>query len=216
MSDETVYESKANRSRRAIATYLRRVATALDGGEPVPVDDEQTVTVDPPAEPELEIAVQEESETVSLDIEMEWEGDRADIDTETNVSKARFELYEDSEEKWRWRLVHRNGNIIADSGEGYASAQKARQGLDSVRRNAPGGDVVDTSMDDAEPVEEGGGNATFELFADAGGKWRWRLVHRNGNIIADGGQRYASKQKAKQGLGSVKTNVRGAPVERSE
>jgi hypothetical protein len=217
MSDETVYESTTNRSRRAIATYLRRVATALDGGQPVPVDDEQTVTVTPAAEPEMEVAVEQEGETLSLDVEMEWEGDVDDVDTETNVSKARFELYEDREGKWRWRLVHRNGNIIADSGEGYASAQKAEQGLDSVRRNAPGGYVVDTSKDDhEETVEEGGSNATFELFADTGGKWRWRLVHDNGNIIADGGQGYASKQKAKQGLGSVKTNVRGAPVERAE
>ncbi|MEA1930433.1 MAG: HVO_2922 family protein [Euryarchaeota archaeon] len=217
MADETIYKSETKRSRRSIATYLRRLAKALGRGKPVPVDDEQTVTVTPAAEPAMEIEVEEEGETLSLDIEMEWEGESDDVDTETNVSKARFELYEDREGKWRWRLVHRNGNIIADSGEGYASAQKAEQGLDSVKRNAPGGYVVDTSKDDhEETVEEGGSHATFELFADKGGKWRWRLVHDNGNIIADGGQGYASKQKAKQGLGSVKTNVRGAPVERTE
>ncbi|MFB6172665.1 MAG: HVO_2922 family protein [Haloarculaceae archaeon] len=50
---------------------------------------------------------------------------------------ATFELYEDHEGKYRWRLVHRNGNIIADSGEGYASRQKARQGIESVKSNAP-------------------------------------------------------------------------------
>jgi hypothetical protein len=50
---------------------------------------------------------------------------------------ATFELYEDSEGKYRWRLVHRNGNIIADSGEGYATPQKARQGIESVKTNAP-------------------------------------------------------------------------------
>ena len=216
MSDETVYESKTNRSRRAIATYLRRVATALDGGKPVPVDDDQTVTMTPAAESEMAVAIEQEADTVSLDIEVEWEGDADDVDTETNVSKARFEQYEDADDKWRWRLVHRNGNIIADSGEGYASAQKAEQGLESVRRNAPGGYVVDTSKADEEPVDDGGSNATFELFADKGGKWRWRLVHDNGNIIADSGQGYASKQKAKQGLRSVKTNVRGAPVERAD
>lgn len=32
---------------------------------------------------------------------------------------------------------HANGNIIADSGEGYASKQKARQGIESVKENAP-------------------------------------------------------------------------------
>ena len=50
---------------------------------------------------------------------------------------ATFELYEDREGKYRWRLVHRNGNILADSGEGYATRQKARQGIRSVKENAP-------------------------------------------------------------------------------
>lgn len=50
---------------------------------------------------------------------------------------ATFELYEDQADDWRWRLRHENGNIIADSGEGYASKQKAKQGIESVRQNAP-------------------------------------------------------------------------------
>ena len=59
------------------------------------------------------------------------------------TSKATFELYEDSEDKWRWRLSHDNGNIIADSGEGYATKQKAREGLHSVKTNAPDAEVVE-------------------------------------------------------------------------
>ena len=57
------------------------------------------------------------------------------------MTKATFEVYEDRAGQWRWRLVHDNGNIIADSGEGYASRQKCEQGLESVKRNAPGADV---------------------------------------------------------------------------
>ena len=62
------------------------------------------------------------------------------------MSNATFEVYEDRAGVWRWRLVHDNGNIIADSGEGYASRQKCEQGLESVRRNAPDASVerVDT------------------------------------------------------------------------
>jgi len=56
-------------------------------------------------------------------------------------SKATFELYEDEAGQYRWRLRHDNGNIVADSGEGYASKQKARQGIESVRDNAPDADV---------------------------------------------------------------------------
>ena len=57
------------------------------------------------------------------------------------MSKATFEVYEDRAGQWRWRLVHDNGNVIADSGEGYASRQKCEQGLESVQENAPGADV---------------------------------------------------------------------------
>ncbi|MGB9965242.1 HVO_2922 family protein [Halobacterium sp. CBA1126] len=57
------------------------------------------------------------------------------------MADATFEIYEDDAGQYRWRLVHSNGNIIADSGEGYASKQKARQGLESVKENAPDADV---------------------------------------------------------------------------
>jgi uncharacterized protein YegP (UPF0339 family) len=58
------------------------------------------------------------------------------------MSKATFELYVDRGGDHRWRLVHDNGNVIADSGEGYATRQKARQGIQSVKRNAPDAEVV--------------------------------------------------------------------------
>ena len=57
---------------------------------------------------------------------------------------ATFEVYEDQAGQYRWRLVHSNGNIIADSGEGYATKQKAKQGIESVKQNAPDADVVET------------------------------------------------------------------------
>jgi uncharacterized protein YegP (UPF0339 family) len=56
-------------------------------------------------------------------------------------AKATFELYEDRAGEYRWRLVHDNGNVIADSGEGYASAGGARRGIESVKTNAPGAGV---------------------------------------------------------------------------
>jgi uncharacterized protein YegP (UPF0339 family) len=35
----------------------------------------------------------------------------------------KFEYYEDKAGEWRWRLKHQNGNIIADSSEGYKNKQ---------------------------------------------------------------------------------------------
>ena len=59
-------------------------------------------------------------------------------------SLARFELFRDRADEWRWRLRHRNGNVIATSGEGYTRKHNARKGLRSVIANAPGADVSET------------------------------------------------------------------------
>ncbi|MDS0261384.1 DUF1508 domain-containing protein [Haloarcula sp. S1CR25-12] len=211
MTDDTIFESEETRSRRGLATYFRRLARRLGRGEPVPADEEQTVTVAVPDDSDFEVTVEEADGTVTMGVEMEFPAEAGTVDTDVHASKATFDRYEDNQGKWRWRLVHDNGNIIADSSQGYASKQKADQGLESVRTNAPGALVVDTTKDETDGADEGS-KATFELFADSGAKWRWRLVHDNGDIIADGGQGYASKQKAKQGLRSVKTNVRGAEI----
>lgn len=57
-------------------------------------------------------------------------------------SEPTFQVYQDNAGEWRWRLVAPNGNIIADSGEGYVSKQGAKRGIDSVKRNAPEATVV--------------------------------------------------------------------------
>ena len=215
MSEETIHESEGPRTRQALATYFRRLASAFGRGEPAPVDDAGTVTVDPGDEPTFEVDVEREDGTVSVDLSMEFDESDGGVDTDAAASKATFELYEDSAEQWRWRLLHDNGNIIADGGEGYSEKRDARNGLDSVKTNAPGAHVVDTKKGEDAP-ETGGSDATFELFEDNAGKWRWRLLHDNGNIIADGGQGYASKRNATTGLRSVKANAPGAAVEETE
>lgn len=51
-------------------------------------------------------------------------------------SKATFEIYTDNAGNSRWRLVHDNGKIIADSGEAYDSESGAKMGIASVKGNA--------------------------------------------------------------------------------
>ena len=50
---------------------------------------------------------------------------------------------EDRAGAWRWRRVHRNGTVIATSGEGSSRKHNARKGLRSVMRNAEGADVTE-------------------------------------------------------------------------
>lgn len=56
--------------------------------------------------------------------------------------KQRFELFRDVAGEWRWRLIAANGNIIADSGEGYSSKQGAKRGIESVKKGAPEAEVT--------------------------------------------------------------------------
>ena len=58
---------------------------------------------------------------------------------------ATFELYEDRAGEWRWRLRHQNGNIIADSSEGYSSKAGAENGIQSVKENAPTAPIEEQS-----------------------------------------------------------------------
>ena len=123
------------------------------------------------------------------------EGEDAPAFVEEVESQAAFEAYEDNAGEHRWRLRHNNGNIIADSGEGYSSATSRNDAIERVRLYAQSADYLRI-----DPT-------AFEIYRDRGGKYRWRLLHRNGNIIADSGQGYASRQKARQGLDSVQRNV---------
>ena len=56
---------------------------------------------------------------------------------------AKFEIYKDKSGEFRWRLVHTNGQIIANSGEGYKAKINATNGINSVKENAPGATVED-------------------------------------------------------------------------
>jgi uncharacterized protein YegP (UPF0339 family) len=85
---------------------------------------------------ESERAAQVREEELAAEI-VGLEGDNADL----RSSKAEFELYADTDGQWRWRLVHDNGNIIADSGESYSSKAMAEKGLGSVKLNALGANI---------------------------------------------------------------------------
>ena len=49
---------------------------------------------------------------------------------------GKFEIYKDAAGKFRWRLRASNGEEIA-SGQGYASKEDCKEGIKSVKKNAP-------------------------------------------------------------------------------
>ncbi|WP_158853515.1 DUF1508 domain-containing protein [Halorhabdus sp. CUG00001] len=112
-----------------------------------------------------------------------------------------FEIYEDNAAEYRWRLSSTNDRIVADSGEGYTERSEAADAVERVENYAPDADVLDVTP------------AAFEVYEDAGGEWRWRLRHRNGNIIADSGEGYADRSGAWNAIDGVKRNAPAAPTE---
>src|SRR5699024_1801130 len=153
MADETLFESERQRSRADIAGVLKSLATALENDGPVTLEDgERSVRIEPPEQPLFEIEVERDSEKRSVELELEWdERDEEDENASAAVesepvksdgestaepahSLGRFEVFQDRASEWRWRLVHRNGNIIATSGEGYTSKQNALKGMRSVMK----------------------------------------------------------------------------------
>ena len=56
---------------------------------------------------------------------------------------AKFEIYKDKSGEFRWRLVHTNGKIIADSGQGYKAKEDAIKGISSLKENVPGATIED-------------------------------------------------------------------------
>jgi uncharacterized protein len=49
--------------------------------------------------------------------------------------------------------------------------------------------------------------AKFEVYKDAKGEYRWRLVASNGQSIATSGEGYKAMDSAKAGIESVKKNA---------
>ena len=56
---------------------------------------------------------------------------------------AKFEIYKGKIGDFHWRLTHTNGQVIANSGEGYTTKVNAINGLNSVKKNAPSAPVED-------------------------------------------------------------------------
>ena len=54
--------------------------------------------------------------------------------------------------------------------------------------------------------------ASFELFTDKAGEYRWRLRSGNGEIIATSGEGFKAKAGAKNGIEAVKRDAGSAEV----
>ena len=54
---------------------------------------------------------------------------------------AKFKIYKDKQGEWRWQFKADNGDIIADSGEGYTNKSDCQRAIDLVKNLASNAEV---------------------------------------------------------------------------
>ena len=96
-----------------------------------------------------------------------------------------------------------NGQVIATS-EVYTTAASCKNGIASVRKNAPIAALEDQTVEGFAAAK----CPKFEMYVDNAGEFRFRLKATNGEIIA-ASEGYKAKESCENGIQSVREN---APV----
>jgi uncharacterized protein YegP (UPF0339 family) len=105
---------------------------------------------------------------------------------------GRFTVYQDSGGEFRFRLIAPNNEIIAVS-EGYTTKGGCMNGINSVKRHSVG-------------------RGEFEVYEDARGEFRFRLIAPNNEIIARS-EGYTTKGGCMNGVDAVKRHAPDATID---
>lgn len=99
-----------------------------------------------------------------------------------------------------------NGQVIATS-EVYTTAAACKNGIESVRKNAPIAALEDQTVEGfaAEKCPK------FEMYVDKAGGFRFRLKATNGEIIA-ASEGYKAKESCESGVDSVRACAPAAQI----
>jgi len=108
------------------------------------------------------------------------------------VPNPKFQIYKGKNDKDYFRLNAKNGQQVLAS-QGYASKASCKNGIESVRKNAPQG-------------------SQYERKTAKNGKHYFTLLAANKQVIGTS-QMYASADSCNKGIESVKKNAPDAPVE---
>jgi len=102
---------------------------------------------------------------------------------------------------YHFNLVANNGLNICTS-QVYADLSGAKNGIESIRTNAPIAEVEDQTKENFEVKP----NPKFEVYTDKAGEFRFRLKAKNGQVIA-ASEGYASWSGLENGIESVRKNA---------
>ena len=108
---------------------------------------------------------------------------------------------------YTFNLQASNGQVIATS-QVYTTLQSCKDGVESVKTNAPIATVEDQTKEGYETQT----NPKFEIYTDKAGEYRFRLTAKNGQTIASS-EGYTQMSGCTNGIESVRTNATNATVE---
>ena len=111
---------------------------------------------------------------------------------------------------FKFDLKATNGEVIASS-QIYKGENTCMRGIQSVITNAPTAGVEDQTVE-GFAVQK---HPKFQIYADKAGEFRFRLLARNGQIIAVS-EGYKTLKNCEKGIASVKKNAVGAKIEKVE
>ena len=106
----------------------------------------------------------------------------------------------------KFDLKAANGQIIATS-EVYASEAACKNGVESVKKNAPVAAVENQTVEGYAAEK----HPKFEVYTDKAGEFRFRLKATNGQVIAVS-EGYKAIASCLNGIESVKKNAVDAEV----
>jgi len=118
--------------------------------------------------------------------------EETETETETEVYKAT--------EGWCWRLVHTNGEVLAESGHAYEESADAEAAVEEANE----------LLADADTEEVG--DAYFVVYTDEDGDSRWLLMNRSGTALAVSGEGHRTRDEAFEALESVRVRASEAPL----
>lgn len=99
------------------------------------------------------------------------------------IDTATFELFEEADGLWFWRLIDEGGDLLARSGDGHPSRDAARRSMDRLAE-----DAADAELRVME-------TAAFQVFAAEGGDWSWRFLSADGSTVAEATTTHATRDQ---------------------
>ncbi|WP_436908050.1 HVO_2922 family protein [Halosimplex marinum] len=213
------FESERTATRAEAAAVLRGLADGVDAGAVALGEGEDALAVAVPDSFEFEVEYEREDDEVEIEVELEWGPDDEPATPEAVAAGDAGDTDESESDP---------EDGADDDRPAVETATVAAAGVDTGEESETGdGDEADTGDEDEldEPVSDGEevespvaaaapvvSQARFELFRDRADEWRWRLVHRNGNVIASSGEGYTRRHNAEKGMRSVMANAPDADV----